>query len=168
MQAWHGPLKIPPRCWSWTPSVAITKYHSWWTNSYFLLFQKLNVFSIVWWTCFFFKLFNYNTGSIEMTLPTLNSNHNSSFGLIAWSTLYAFFDISLLLCSLLSKSIWWNLYLLFVAIVLIQVEKRPYRECAGEKVPSIPSECVGLRETYFNCKRGQACKQVLQTTSTKS
>ncbi|XP_008812861.3 cytochrome c oxidase assembly factor 5 [Phoenix dactylifera] len=37
----------------------------------------------------------------------------------------------------------------------VKVEKRPYRECAGEKVPSIPSECVGLRETYFNCKRGQ-------------
>ncbi|KAF7836642.1 cytochrome c oxidase assembly factor 5 [Senna tora] len=33
---------------------------------------------------------------------------------------------------------------------------RSYRECAGEKSPSIPSECVGLRETYFNCKRGQA------------
>ncbi|KAL5205591.1 hypothetical protein ABZP36_033800 [Zizania latifolia] len=35
------------------------------------------------------------------------------------------------------------------------VQKRPYKECAGEKVPSITSECVGLRETYFNCKRGQ-------------
>ncbi|KAK6911134.1 Cytochrome c oxidase assembly protein PET191, partial [Dillenia turbinata] len=39
----------------------------------------------------------------------------------------------------------------------IQEEKRSYRECAGEKSPSISSECVGLRETYFNCKRGQAC-----------
>ncbi|CAL9098346.1 unnamed protein product [Musa textilis] len=39
----------------------------------------------------------------------------------------------------------------------VKVDKRSYRECAGEKVPSIPSECVGLRETYFNCKRGQAC-----------
>ncbi|XP_039057271.1 cytochrome c oxidase assembly factor 5-like [Hibiscus syriacus] len=29
-----------------------------------------------------------------------------------------------------------------------------FRECAGENNPSIPSECVGLRETYFNCKRG--------------
>ncbi|XP_044483381.1 mitochondrial protein pet191 homolog isoform X4 [Mangifera indica] len=38
----------------------------------------------------------------------------------------------------------------------IKVEKRSYRECAGEKSPSISSECVGLRETYFNCKRGQA------------
>ncbi|XP_027344106.1 mitochondrial protein pet191 homolog [Abrus precatorius] len=37
----------------------------------------------------------------------------------------------------------------------VKVEKRSYRECAGEKTPSIPSECVGLRETYFNCKRGQ-------------
>ncbi|KAG6475437.1 hypothetical protein ZIOFF_064657 [Zingiber officinale] len=36
------------------------------------------------------------------------------------------------------------------------VDKRSYRECAGEKAPSISSECVGLRETYFNCKRGQA------------
>ncbi|NP_001315565.1 uncharacterized protein LOC100277178 [Zea mays] len=35
------------------------------------------------------------------------------------------------------------------------VKKRPYKECAGEKVPNITSECVGLRETYFNCKRGQ-------------
>ncbi|KAG5237952.1 cytochrome oxidase assembly factor [Salix suchowensis] len=24
-----------------------------------------------------------------------------------------------------------------------------------KKSPAIPSECVGLRETYFNCKRGQ-------------
>lgn len=37
----------------------------------------------------------------------------------------------------------------------MQVQKRPYKECAGEKVPNITSECVGLRETYFNCKRGQ-------------
>ncbi|ONK72118.1 uncharacterized protein A4U43_C04F15930 [Asparagus officinalis] len=37
----------------------------------------------------------------------------------------------------------------------VKVQKRPYRECAGEKVPCITSECVGLRETYFNCKRGQ-------------
>ncbi|KAF9623594.1 hypothetical protein IFM89_003384 [Coptis chinensis] len=27
--------------------------------------------------------------------------------------------------------------------------------CGGEKTPSISTECVGLRETYFNCKRGQ-------------
>ncbi|BAF25604.1 hypothetical protein OsI_32066 [Oryza sativa Indica Group] len=39
----------------------------------------------------------------------------------------------------------------------VKVQKRPYKECAGEKVPNITSECVGLRETYFNCKRGQAC-----------
>ncbi|KAJ0969383.1 hypothetical protein J5N97_022260 [Dioscorea zingiberensis] len=37
----------------------------------------------------------------------------------------------------------------------VKVENRPFRECAGEKPPSISSECVGLRETYFNCKRGQ-------------
>ncbi|KMZ60406.1 Cytochrome c oxidase assembly protein [Zostera marina] len=37
----------------------------------------------------------------------------------------------------------------------VKIENRPFRECAGEKVPSISSECVGLRETYFNCKRGQ-------------
>ncbi|KAF8014756.1 hypothetical protein BT93_H0530 [Corymbia citriodora subsp. variegata] len=37
----------------------------------------------------------------------------------------------------------------------VKLEKRSYRECAGEKSPSISSECVGLRETYFNCKRGQ-------------
>ncbi|XP_039020007.1 cytochrome c oxidase assembly factor 5-like [Hibiscus syriacus] len=39
--------------------------------------------------------------------------------------------------------------------VCVKVEKRSFRECAGEKSPSIPSECVGLGETYFNCKRGQ-------------
>ncbi|RZB77226.1 hypothetical protein D0Y65_035243 [Glycine soja] len=38
----------------------------------------------------------------------------------------------------------------------VKVEKRSYKECVGEKSPCIPSECVGLRETYFNCKRGQA------------
>ncbi|KAF3682782.1 hypothetical protein FXO37_02161 [Capsicum annuum] len=37
----------------------------------------------------------------------------------------------------------------------VKVEKKSYRECAKEKSPCIPSECVGLRETYFNCKRGQ-------------
>ncbi|KAG8057442.1 hypothetical protein GUJ93_ZPchr0002g24427 [Zizania palustris] len=37
----------------------------------------------------------------------------------------------------------------------VKVQKRPHKECAGEKVPNITSECVGLRETYFNCKRGQ-------------
>ncbi|KAL0538532.1 hypothetical protein IC582_022679 [Cucumis melo] len=37
----------------------------------------------------------------------------------------------------------------------VKVQNRTYRECAGEKSPCIPSECVGLRETYFNCKRGQ-------------
>nr|ABR17270.1 unknown [Picea sitchensis] len=37
----------------------------------------------------------------------------------------------------------------------VKEEKRSYRDCAGEKGPSIPSECAGLRETYFNCKRGQ-------------
>ncbi|VAI34727.1 unnamed protein product [Triticum turgidum subsp. durum] len=43
----------------------------------------------------------------------------------------------------------------------VKVQKRPYKECAGEKAPNITSECVGLRETYFNCKRGQACLQSL-------
>ncbi|OIV92455.1 hypothetical protein TanjilG_02218 [Lupinus angustifolius] len=38
----------------------------------------------------------------------------------------------------------------------VKVENRSIRDCAGEKCPSIPSDCVGLRETYFNCKRGQA------------
>jgi hypothetical protein len=42
-----------------------------------------------------------------------------------------------------------------------QVQNRPYKECAGEKVPCITSECVGLRETYFNCKRGQASLELL-------
>ncbi|CAN6198578.1 unnamed protein product, partial [Urochloa humidicola] len=37
----------------------------------------------------------------------------------------------------------------------VKVQKMPCKECAGEKVPNITSECVGLRETYFNCKRGQ-------------
>nr|KAJ0227790.1 hypothetical protein LSAT_V11C100013130 [Lactuca sativa] len=37
----------------------------------------------------------------------------------------------------------------------VKVENRPFRECAKEKSPVISSECVGLRETYFNCKRGQ-------------
>ncbi|CAH8358310.1 unnamed protein product [Eruca vesicaria subsp. sativa] len=37
----------------------------------------------------------------------------------------------------------------------VKDEKRSIRDCAGEKSPCIPSECVGLRETYFNCKRGQ-------------
>ncbi|CAI9113796.1 OLC1v1014476C1 [Oldenlandia corymbosa var. corymbosa] len=37
----------------------------------------------------------------------------------------------------------------------VKVEHRSYRECAKEKSPLISSECVGLRETYFNCKRGQ-------------
>ncbi|KAI5660354.1 hypothetical protein M9H77_29147 [Catharanthus roseus] len=37
----------------------------------------------------------------------------------------------------------------------VKVQKRPYRECAKEKSPLISKECMGLRETYFNCKRGQ-------------
>ncbi|RAL41429.1 hypothetical protein DM860_010223 [Cuscuta australis] len=36
----------------------------------------------------------------------------------------------------------------------VKVQNRPYRECAKETSPCISSECVGLRETYFNCKRG--------------
>ncbi|KAG6758700.1 hypothetical protein POTOM_039059 [Populus tomentosa] len=27
----------------------------------------------------------------------------------------------------------------------IKIENRPYKECAGEKSPSIPSECVDMR-----------------------
>ncbi|CAL9214478.1 unnamed protein product [Arabidopsis halleri] len=43
--------------------------------------------------------------------------------------------------------------------ICVKGEKRSIRDCAGEKSPCIPSECVGLRETYFNCKRGQIlCK----------
>ncbi|CAI0433548.1 unnamed protein product [Linum tenue] len=38
----------------------------------------------------------------------------------------------------------------------VKVGNRSIRDCAGEKSPSVSSECVGLRETYFNCKRGQA------------
>jgi hypothetical protein len=37
----------------------------------------------------------------------------------------------------------------------LQEEKRSYKDCAGEKGASVPSACVGLRETYFQCKRGQ-------------
>lgn len=37
----------------------------------------------------------------------------------------------------------------------MKLENRSFRDCAGEKSPCISSECVGLRETYFNCKRGQ-------------
>lgn len=37
----------------------------------------------------------------------------------------------------------------------VTVQNRPFRECVGEKSPCISSECVGLRETYYNCKRGQ-------------
>ncbi|CAN6311474.1 unnamed protein product, partial [Urochloa humidicola] len=34
----------------------------------------------------------------------------------------------------------------------VKVQKMPYKDCAGEKVPNITSECVGLRETYNLCK----------------
>lgn len=37
----------------------------------------------------------------------------------------------------------------------LQVQNRPVKECAAEKAPVIPAECVGLRETYARCKRGQ-------------
>lgn len=37
----------------------------------------------------------------------------------------------------------------------IKEEKRSFKECAKERPPSVPSTCVGLRETYFQCKRGQ-------------
>ncbi|KAL8099120.1 hypothetical protein AgCh_031703 [Apium graveolens] len=39
----------------------------------------------------------------------------------------------------------------------VTIENRPFRDCAKEQSPCISSECVGLRETYFNCKRGQVC-----------
>ncbi|XP_057791539.1 uncharacterized protein LOC131008618 isoform X1 [Salvia miltiorrhiza] len=48
----------------------------------------------------------------------------------------------------------------------VKVENRPYRECAKEKSPNVSSECVGLRETYFNCKRGQACIPPLSLSHT--
>ncbi|KAF9597339.1 hypothetical protein IFM89_017242 [Coptis chinensis] len=38
------------------------------------------------------------------------------------------------------------------------------KECAGEKTPSISTECVGLRETYFNCKRGQEGEGYLKSS----
>ncbi|XP_022865452.1 uncharacterized protein LOC111385301 [Olea europaea var. sylvestris] len=41
--------------------------------------------------------------------------------------------------------------------VKVRWDNRPYGECAKEQNPKISSECVGLRETYFNCKRGQSC-----------
>lgn len=37
----------------------------------------------------------------------------------------------------------------------VKVEHRSIRECSAEQPPKVPSKCVGLRETYFNCKRGQ-------------
>ncbi|XP_030967991.1 uncharacterized protein LOC126726702 [Quercus robur] len=37
----------------------------------------------------------------------------------------------------------------------VKVQNRSFRECAGEKSPAISTECVGLRETYLFCKRGQ-------------
>ncbi|KAF9603152.1 hypothetical protein IFM89_034162 [Coptis chinensis] len=43
----------------------------------------------------------------------------------------------------------------------VKVENKSYRECAGEKMPSISTECVGLKETYFNCKRGQVLRSPL-------
>ncbi|GBG76829.1 hypothetical protein CBR_g23045 [Chara braunii] len=36
----------------------------------------------------------------------------------------------------------------------IKVEKKSYRECAGETT-SIPERCIGLRDMYYKCKRGQ-------------
>ncbi|KAF9592685.1 hypothetical protein IFM89_016762, partial [Coptis chinensis] len=37
----------------------------------------------------------------------------------------------------------------------VKVENKSYRECASEKSAIHIIECVGLRETYFNCKRGR-------------
>ncbi|KAJ7527292.1 hypothetical protein O6H91_16G047100 [Diphasiastrum complanatum] len=37
----------------------------------------------------------------------------------------------------------------------IKVEKKSYKECAGQKSPSVPEKCVGLRETYYMCKHNQ-------------
>ncbi|XP_024518745.1 mitochondrial protein pet191 homolog [Selaginella moellendorffii] len=39
--------------------------------------------------------------------------------------------------------------------VCYQEEKRSLRDCAGEHPPKIAPACVGLRETYAKCKRGQ-------------
>lgn len=39
----------------------------------------------------------------------------------------------------------------------LQVQNRSFRECVREQSPAISTECVGLRETYLFCKRGQAC-----------
>lgn len=37
----------------------------------------------------------------------------------------------------------------------IKIQKKGYKECIGEHPPNVAAECVGLRETYFRCKRGQ-------------
>ncbi|CAI5507026.1 unnamed protein product [Closterium sp. Naga37s-1] len=37
----------------------------------------------------------------------------------------------------------------------VKEQGRPVQECAGKQPPEIPSKCVGLRETYAKCKRGQ-------------
>ncbi|CAI6004852.1 unnamed protein product [Closterium sp. NIES-64] len=38
----------------------------------------------------------------------------------------------------------------------VKEQGRPVQECAGKQPPEIPSKCVGLRETYAKCKRGQS------------
>ncbi|KAJ0902780.1 putative cytochrome c oxidase assembly protein PET191 [Helianthus annuus] len=53
---------------------------------------------------------------------------------------------------LTNQRLWWSD---LSGVVSFEVENRSFRECAKEKSPLISSECVGLRETYFNCKRGQ-------------
>ncbi|KAH7351601.1 hypothetical protein KP509_19G005300 [Ceratopteris richardii] len=37
----------------------------------------------------------------------------------------------------------------------MKIEKKSFRECAKESSPAIPQECIGLRDTYFQCKRNQ-------------
>ncbi|CAN6218409.1 unnamed protein product [Urochloa humidicola] len=37
----------------------------------------------------------------------------------------------------------------------VKVQKMPYKECAGEKVPNITSECVGLRRPTSTARGGR-------------
>ncbi|KAJ8635323.1 hypothetical protein MRB53_009590 [Persea americana] len=58
-------------------------------------------------------------------------------------------------CQSLAKALRWNSSNASVNLIVLRSKSDYTRECAGEKSPCISSECVGLRETYFNCKRGQ-------------
>ncbi len=55
----------------------------------------------------------------------------------------------------LNPKIWILGFIGGIYLLSLQEQKRSYKECAGEKSPLVPTECVGLRETYFQCKRGQ-------------